>query len=184
MIGGIIIKVITDGIVYIQDFDLKFIMDNLSWMPNGILDECFEASPDGIVTYAEEPSKSWRFVHKFENKRSVRWFRDQRWLVDWNEASRLAPEKLRHIIQNKELAFHRTFEKFKSMPQEYKDENHLEFFRRHEKDSHELTSLILVHQYLTGDVWFYLPPGARPATNMTLWAKFRQFWLSKSFQTT
>ena len=180
MIGGFIIKVIANGVARIQDYDLKFIMDNIAWVPEGIMDECFKKSPDGIVTYAEEPNKSWRFNHQFTEKANIRWLCEQPWLVDWNEVCRITPAKLRQIIQDKDFTFRREFDKFKAMPQEYKDENHVDFFRRHAKHYHELTSLLLVYQYLNGDIWFHLPPDARPATNMTLWAKLRHLWINKA----
>ena len=180
LIGGITIKVITNQTVFIQDYDMRFIMDNITWMPNGILDECFATSPDGIVVYSEDPGKSWRFIHKFTDKRNVRWFREQKWLVDWNEVSRLTPDKLARTIQDLDFDLRRELSIFRDKPQEYKDENHTDFFRKHEKTAHELTSLILAHQYLTGDIWFHLPPGAKPAANMTIWAKLRHLWANKA----
>ena len=180
LIGGFTIKVIANGVARIQDYDLKFIMDNIAWVPEGIMDECFKKSPDGVVTYAEESSKSWRFNCQFTEKANIRWLCEQPWLVDWNEVCRITPAKLRQTIQDKDFAIRQELDRFKSMPQEYKDENHVDFFRRHAKRCHELTSLLLAYQYLNGDIWFYLPPGAKPAANKTIWAKLRHLWVNKA----
>lgn len=155
-------------------------MDNIVWMPEGIIDECFRNFPDGIVTYSEDFDKSWRFACQFTKKPNIRWLCEQPWLVDWNELSQSTPENLQRVIQERDLSIRQDLDKFKAMPQAYKDENYQDFFRRHEKRCHELDSLLLVYQYLSGDVWFYLPPGAKPASHMTIWAKLRHIWTNKT----
>ncbi len=169
-------KYVSSGVAYLQGADVAFMLHNVCRMPSGVVDECF--GEESMIHMADKMVDGARFEYEFRRSVNVRWIREQKWLLDWDEVRTKTVAELKEKTETLQGTEDARAKKFDNREKEYHEENYADFIWAHHRIEHRILQLRIAAAYMEGSLWFQLPPGAKPATTLNLVTKVKH-WFHK-----
>lgn len=140
--------------VYLQKYDVSYIMHDLNSVHYSIIDEIFKDSKSFIMNGAMD---GYAFDCVFEDPTNVKWLMDQDWIVDYDQyKNKTAAEVValcEELIEQGKIKA----EEFNAKDPEYREKHFLECREHLSNLEHKLNSLEAMANYLDKKIKFALP---------------------------
>lgn len=146
-------KIKIDDTVYLQKYDIAFIMHELNSIPAAVIDAIFGG---GAAFILSGPEDSKRFAYSFEGELAD-WLMKQGWIVDFNDYSLSKPHVIDKLIKEGQAQHKKAIKQFNASDEKYRLENFDEKSDEFRKEEHRLASLSLMRDYLRGKEIIKLP---------------------------
>ncbi len=147
-------KIKIDERVYVQKYDIAYIMHEMNEVPALLMQEFFEKNETFIMTGFED---SLKFACVFEEPENVRFLMRQTWIVDFEEFRQASPSALKALRKRLLAAYQAETEDFDARDDEYRNNNRDEFEERFSQMQHKEYSFALMIKYLKRRVTFVFP---------------------------
>jgi hypothetical protein len=148
-------KIKIKGKVFLQKYDIVFIVHELDTIPAAIIDIIFS---DGNVfmTHSQEDGKC--FAYSFEGE-AADWLMNQGWIVDFGAYKSAEVREINKLIKQGRRQHKADIKAFNSSDEGYRREHFDEKYEEFRKEMHRLASLDLMRAYLKGRQAIELPSG-------------------------
>lgn len=140
--------------VYLQKYDIAFIMHELSIVPASFMDELFKDKQPFIMSCSED---GYIFDCIFEDPGNVAWIMDQDWIIDYNQYKDTRPTELRNVCEETAEEVSISIRDFNSRDATYRSKYYNEFNEKISKTIHKLDSIEAMIEYLDGKLEFVFP---------------------------
>ena len=140
--------------VYLQKYDVSYIMHELNFVQAGIVDEIFKDGKPFIMNGAVD---GYTFDCVFEDPSNVKWLMNQDWIVDYDQYKDKTPAEI--IALYEELVKQGNIEakEFNAKDPEYRKKHFLECRERLNNLEHKLNSLEAMAEHLNKKIKFAFP---------------------------
>lgn len=147
--------------VYLQKYDTARILHDIAAFPGSLVTELFEPSNDGAlhasIFYISSPQDELEFSCVFKDPKNVEWLMSEDWIVDHNEYIKMPVATLKSIYRHREREYKANIKYFNLQPREYRELHYGEINLKLYKEAHQLKSIRLLINELTGRITLNLP---------------------------
>ena len=148
------VKIKIDQKVYLQKYDVAYIVHELNFIQASIIEEIFGSGKPFIMN---GPVDGYAFKCVFENPENVRWLMEQDWIVDYNQYKDKSPEEMLSICEKVVEDGTAEVKEFNARDANYREEHFLEYKAKFDNLEHEVRSLEIMLDYLKNKVEFIFP---------------------------
>ncbi len=142
--------------VYLQKYEVAFIMHELESFPASIFDEVMKGNKFFSVN---GPDDALKFGCVFTKNESVEWLMEQDWIVDYDRYAETPIPELQAIIELLMGEHNAEVEKFNSRSEKYRISHYNKANEDFGKKAHKIMSLRDMVAARKGDVTFTFPNG-------------------------
>lgn len=147
--------------VYLQKYDVARILQKIAAFPGNLATELFKTSNNGAlhasIFYISSPKDELEFSCVFKDPKNVEWLMSEDWIVDHNEYVKMPVAVLKSIYRHREREYKANIKYFNLQPREYQELHYDEISLKLYKEAHQLKSIRLLINELTGRITFDLP---------------------------
>ena len=147
------IKILGD-VVWVQKYDIAFIMNDLRSMPVFIVDALFGS--DNAFFTMNGGNDANAFSNSFTGQ-AAEWLKQQPWLLDIDEWRTKSAHEIYEIWAEEEVGFKQSVESFYAHDQHWQSEHFNEADDIFSKQSHRLRSMNLMIKWLDKEIKFKIP---------------------------
>lgn len=140
--------------VYLQKYEVAFMMHELNYIHSSVYDELF--AQQGFFSISGT-NDSYDFACSFEDPESVEWLMTQDWIVDYEKYAKLSVSELISVIENIGKEYSNSLAKFDNEDEEYKESHLSEAREEFKKYDHMLGSLADLLSAKNGKLKFKFP---------------------------
>lgn len=144
--------------VYLQKYDVAFILSEVSEIPASFPNEVFGNNEKGYFCMDIEEN-GFRFENVFESKSCVDWLMAQDWLVDYDEHVKDSLSELEALALSLKSSYNTGALEFNAHDEEYKTKRYEAESERYGKLRHKITSIECLIASRKGTIKFGFPPG-------------------------
>lgn len=156
-------KVEVDEKVYLQKYDVAYILHDLNSIPATVMNEVFGDGEDGFF-FMNDLTDAFRFESVFENPANVKWLMEQDWIVDYDEYSEMPLPELEALVERLKLEYDAGIGEFNARNEAYRKKHFEEIGDKFHKDRHKISSLGYLISARKGKVTFVFPDGYQGKT--------------------
>ena len=142
--------------VYVQKYDVAFILHELHEFPADIYAEIF-GEEGNRAFYINGVDDQYEFDQAFERPESAKWIMEQPWLMNFDHYKTLPVSELETIYDDMAKNCTQGIAEFNAQSEEYREEHFEEFDQKYCKDGHFIFSLGAMINYLKKEVKFTFP---------------------------
>ena len=152
--------------VYLQKYDVAYILHDLNSIPATVMNEVSGDGEDGFF-FMNDPTDAFRFEFIFENPASVKWLMEQDWIVDYDEYAGMPLAELESLCERLKVEHSESIDGFNA-----KDEAYRKMHFDTQKDNlnklgHKIVSLEHLVGFRKDNVKFIFPDEYRGKTTFT-----------------
>ena len=152
--------------VYLQKYDIAFIMHDLNSMPESFLQETFTNNEDGFFFIMSGPDDGLYFKNFYKQPESIKWIMEQDWIVDFEKFVKKPLDELESLHEHLRLERDKSIDEFNAKDEEYRGAHFAEESMRFDRLRHKNSSLKALIDYLKGEVKFGFPDEYQEATTL------------------
>ena len=141
--------------VYLQKYEVAFIMNYLSKFPASFLNETFSDANDGIFMMNALGDDTFDFKTVYEDPKNVAWLMEQTWLADFDIYSKMPLDELEESLERLESEYSARNAKLKAKGEGYSTED----VESLNKLGHKTNSLDYLVMFRRGKLNFIFPEG-------------------------
>ena len=159
--------------VYLQKYEVAYIMYNLTELPGSFLDETF-SDDDHKFFFMNSAADGLRFDYAYEDPQNVAWLMEQDWIVDYAEYAKTSFDDIKSLVSNLRMHRESAIDEFNSKSEDYRRTHYDEESAKFDRSAHKISSLEKIIEYRQGEVEFVFPnvyreksaaePSKNPAT--------------------
>lgn len=149
-------KIKAGGKVYLQNYDVSYIMQEVISYPMSIAEEVFN---ERDTFFVNGPVGALQFECVFEKPKNVKWLMKQDWIVDYEEYAHVPLSGLENLYNNLKAECLVSIEEFNARDGAYRDLHYDEENDRIGKLSHRIYSIGTLISAYKGQTAFILPSG-------------------------
>ena len=142
--------------VYLQKYEVAYIMHELNGFPTGILDETFSGDEDSLF-FLNGPTDGFRFEGIYKEPENVRWLMKQDWIVDYDEYAEMPLAELEALQERLEAERSADIDEFNAKDEAYREAHFDEESDRFDKLGHKIISLGYLIKFRKGEVEYVFP---------------------------
>ena len=147
-------KKILGDVVWVQKYDIAFIMNDLRSMPICIVDALFGSDNAFFIMNGGNDANA--FSNSFTGQ-AAEWLKMQPWLLDIDEWRKKTAQEIYEILAQEEASFKRSVSSFYEHDQHWQSEHFNEADDIFSKQSHRLRSMNLMIKWLDKEIKFKIP---------------------------
>ena len=140
--------------VYLQKYEMAYIMREISDVPASLLDELFASYSEFTMTGFED---SLKFACVFRKPKNVKWLMEQDWIVDYNAYKNVPYAALKSTRKKLIRSYRAETEAFDANEANFRRKNRSEYEMRFSKMIHKEYSFELMLKYFKKKIHFALP---------------------------
>ena len=141
--------------VYLQNYEIKYLVHDLSSFPDSILQEIFDEDRNNF--FMSGPANGFWFECAFRNANSVKWLMEQDWIVDYDEYARKPLPELEALVKHLKAEHAADINEFNAKDKTYRKDHFKEASDKFDKASHKISSLENLIAASKGEVNFVFP---------------------------
>lgn len=143
--------------VYLQKYEVAYIMHDLNSFPGSILKEIFGADKEGVFFMNDSSVDGFWFECVFRDPENAKWLMDQDWIVDYDEYAEMPTSELETLIEHLEVEYSADIKKFNAKDESYRKEHCKEVRDKFNKTGHKISSLGDLAKARKGKINFVFP---------------------------
>lgn len=140
--------------VFLQKYEVAYIMHNLNLVPAGIIEEIFKNDNPFIVA---SPADGQVFDCVFENLGTTEWLMEQDWIVDYDQYKDVPVADLEAMCKQLEDEYSSSIDDFNAKDDAYREKHFDEQSEKFGNMSHKISSLYLMLEHLGKKANFVFP---------------------------
>lgn len=140
--------------VFLQKYEVAYIMHELNLVPAGIIEEVFK---DGKPFIMANPIDGQVFDCVFENPGTTEWLMEQDWIVDYDQYKNVPVVDLEALCKQLEDECFSGINDFNATDDAYRKEHFDEQYEKFSKMRHKISSLYLMIEHLEKKTNFVFP---------------------------
>ena len=149
--------------VYLQKYDVAYILHDLKAFPSGVLNETFDDNQCKAFIM-NGPADGFQFKCIYKDPINVKWLMEQDWIVDYDEYSEMPLPELETLVERLKLEHDAGIGEFNARNEAYRKKHFEEIGDKFHKDRHKISSLGYLISARKGKVTFVFPDGYQKKT--------------------
>ena len=141
--------------VYLQKYEVAFIMNYLSKFPASFLNETFSDANDGIFMMNALGNDTFDFKTVYEDPKTVAWLMEQTWLADFDIYSKMPLDELEESLERLKSEHSTRSDELEAEGEDYQEED----IESLNKLAHKINSLGFLVMFRRGKRNFIFPEG-------------------------
>ena len=152
-------KLKIDDTVYLQKYEVAYIMHALNRFPSSILQETFGGKDTGMFFFmCDLEQDGFSFECAYKEPKNVEWLMKQDWIVDYDKYPEdMSPDEIETLRGRLEAEFDADVNEFNNKDNDYKTKHYNEESEKFDKRGHEITSLEYLIKFRKGEAEFSFP---------------------------
>lgn len=142
--------------VYLQKYEVAYILHKPNGFPGGILNETFSGDEDSLF-FMNGPTDGFRFECIYKEPENVRWLMHQSWIVDYDEYAEMPLAELEALQERLKAECSANIDDFNTKDEAYREAHFEEESDRLEKLGHKIVSLGYLIKFRKGEVEYVFP---------------------------
>lgn len=139
--------------VYLQKYDIAYIMNNLNNTPVTLINEIFKDRPFIMVGQND----ALEFTYTFEEPENIDWLMSQDWIVDYGSTIFVSLFATKDFYKDLKKKLKNEIHSFNTKNYLYREKHYEEYDNKFKKKQHEITSYQIMIDYLNGKISFFFP---------------------------
>ena len=152
--------------VYLQKYEVAFIMHNLNDFPDSIFRETF-GEVNGKLFFMSGSVDCFQFKQVYKKPENVEWLMAQDWIVDYDEYSKMSLAELKTLYKRLRKKRSADIREFNAKDKDYRKAHFDEEDDKFNKLGHKIDSLEGIIDYRKGKVKFIFPKEYKNKTTST-----------------
>lgn len=144
------------GKVYLQKYEVNYILKNFKGVPSSILEEMF-GDEDSCIFFTNGPVDGFRFEYVYKGLANVKWLMKQDWIVDYDKFAEMPLAELKALQENLKAKRSADIDEFNAKDKAYKKAHSSEENDKFDKLGHKIASLGYLIKFREGEVEFVFP---------------------------
>ena len=140
--------------VYLQNYDIAFIVYELDSLPIEISNELFSKND---IFHTSGRNNNLRFEYSFEDPEAIEWLMSRDWIIDFDEYIDKSLSELESLLDQLCSEHSAKTGEFNTKSVEYRKEHYDEETDEYNKREHRIDSLHLLINFRKGEIGFVFP---------------------------
>ena len=149
--------------VYLQKYEVAYIMHSLNKLPQSIVQETFNS--EGFF-FMKGPADGLRFECVYEDPNNVRWLMEQDWIIDFNEYVEAPLGELEALQECLKAEYSTGIKRFNAKNKTYREVFFDEESEKFDRLKHKIVSLGYLIELHKGTITFAFPDGYHDKTSI------------------
>lgn len=168
--------------VYLQKFDIAFLLHSGADLPAGLLSSMFisQSNPytPAMFIMSGEPKDACAFDTLVDNPVAAKWVMEQSFLIDFADYAEQDPDNVSELVHELDRKLLFEIVKFNESPHAFRKEHIDEYEKKFVRARHQVDSLEWMEKYLRKQVKFTFPTGYKPPKppRHSLWYHLKHFF--------
>lgn len=146
--------------VYLQKYEIEYIMRNLNSFPMGVIKELLDGkSEDEFFLPMGNLEYGLNFEYAFDNRDVVEWLMSQDWIIDYDEYAGMAVADLESLAARLDTERYDMMRKFNDEDEEYREKYLNEECDKFSRLDHKAVSFRRMAAFRNGKLNFVFPGG-------------------------
>ena len=166
--------------VYLQKYEVAYMMHKLSSMPGSIFDEIFGGDEIFFMSSAKD---GFRFDCRFVVPKNVKWLMEQDWIVDYDKYTETPIHELEATVERLRVERSAEIAQFNNQDDDYRRQNYKQMNDKFNKSGHVISSFDNLIAARRGKIKFVFPEEYehKDVTNVTSTIKKKLCFLTRLF---
>lgn len=152
--------------VYLQKYDVAYIMHELNDISDSVIQETFINDENGFFFMMDSLEDGLWFNNAYKKPKSIKWVMEQDWIVDFDKYAKMPLDELEALHEHLKLKLDERINKFNARDLAYRDAHFAKASRRFDDLEHRNLSLKILIKYRNGEVKFGFPDGYEEDTSV------------------
>lgn len=139
--------------VFLQQYDVAFLLDMPSEVPSQVYDEIFLKD----AFYDKCSIDGYGFIYSFIKRESVEWLMSQDYILDYDDYRGYSPQDLERMISQTNQEFDELSKEFSKKDKRCRDLHFNEMNLENAKIGHRIKSLVALYKYRNLEIEFAFP---------------------------
>ena len=151
--------------VYLQEYEIAFILKELNFIPCRIILEMFDNGDHISLTNNNDPTRLYRFGHVYANPANVKWLMEQDWIIDYDDCAGMSLAELENLRNTLITEHFASTSKFNRENYTYREMHFDEENEKMNKIKHKIFSLKQYIDFRKCRIDFIFPGGSQDKTS-------------------
>jgi hypothetical protein len=139
--------------VYVQKYDIGFILNELNAVPASIMTSVFDGTSGMFMSVGMEDALSFQCF----SGEAADWLMEQDWIIDYDTYYKSTEQQLEDAFNQIQQNFTEQADAFNAKDEKYRAKHYREIMEVKSKAEHQLSSLSIIHQLIQGEIAFSIP---------------------------